>query len=114
MVGMPDYYAHQHSQNKVNDSNIVQLSSLYTVVGGSGGVEHTNGDIKLAVGNQLAAYKPPARRGKDSPGRTLCVSDECKAYPMKSLEYCSGHARSLGLIDSWSTKKKEPADGDIG
>ena len=109
---MPDYYAHQHSQNGTNDSNIVKLSSLYTVVGGSGGVEHANGDVRLAVGNQLAAYKPPARRGKDNPGRALCASESCKAYPMKTTDYCSGHARSLGLIDSWSTSKKAVADGD--
>jgi hypothetical protein len=114
MVGMPDYYAHQHSQNQSTDSNVVRLSSLYTVVGGSGGVEHANGDIQLAVGNQLAAYKPPARRGKDSPGRALCASEDCKAYPMKEIEHCSGHARSLGLVESWSTKKKAVVDGDAG
>ena len=106
---MSTYYTHQHSQNQ-GDGDVVQVSSLYTVAPGAGGVEHATEGVELAKGNQLAAYKAPARRGKDSPGRALCASEGCKAYPMKTLEYCSGHARSLGLIDSW----KKAGRGDAG
>lgn len=103
MVGMPDYYAHQHSQNKGDHSgdSVVKLSSLYTVVGGSGGVEHATDGVELAVGNQLAAYVPPKRRAKDNPDKILCQQDDCKAFPMKTLDYCTGHARSRGLIENW-------------
>ena len=105
---MSTYYTHQHSQNQ-GDGDVVLLGSLYTVAPGAGGVEHATEGVELARGNQVAAYKAPARRGKDSPGRALCAADDCKAYPMKTFEYCTGHARSLGLVNSW----KKAADGDV-
>ena len=79
---MSTYYTHQHSQNEKGDGDVVRVSSLFTVVGGSGGVEHANGDVKLAVGNQMAAYAPPKRRAKDNPDKILCQQDDCKAFPM--------------------------------
>lgn len=34
----------------------------------------------------------------------------CKGFPMKDLDYCSGHARSLGLVQNWN--KNGRMDGD--
>lgn len=102
---MPDtnYYAHQHSQSTGDTETVVPLASLYTVAGGSGGVEHAREGVKLAVGNQQAAYKPPIRRLKDNPDQLLCQEDGCKGFPMKSSDhgFCTGHARSKGLIENW-------------
>lgn len=99
------FYTHQHAQGQ--GDTVVSVQSLMTVLGGSGGVEHANGDVRLAVGNQISPYKPPARRGKDSPGKVLCSKDGCKAYPMKEMDLCTGHARSSGLIENWKKAGRE-------
>lgn len=46
-----------------------------------------------------------ARRCKGNDGA-------CKGFPMKDLDYCSGHARSLGLVQNWN--KNGRIDDDAG
>ena len=97
-----NFYKHQNSQSE----GLTRTIALYGEhKGGSGGVNHANEGTALVVGNQQAPYKKPKRRLKDDPTKLLCIQEGCKAYPMKTEEYCSGHARSLGLIENWSTKK---------
>lgn len=106
---MTDFYAHDHSQARGNNPNVKPLSALYDgVVAGAGGVNHGHGTVKLAVGNMQRAYQEPARRGKDSPDKVLCAFQGCKAFPMKTIEYCTGHARSLGLIENWASRGAKP------
>ncbi len=108
-----NFYQHQHSQNA--DSNVVQVSALYAQNGqevktGSGGVEHAEGDVQRSTQTMM---RPHQRRKADyAPGKALCTVEGCKAFPMKTEEVCSGHARSMGLIENWSTKKKETVDDD--
>jgi len=78
-------------------------------VQGGGGVTHAHGNIQLAGLHSTLPYKPPKRRDRDNPDRILCMFDGCKAFPMKTQEYCTGHARSLGLV---SFDKKVAADDD--
>jgi hypothetical protein len=109
---MPNYYAHQHTQS--GSSTVVPVGELYAqngqvVKAGSGGVEHSTSNIKPATYTML---RPHQRRKADyAPGKALCTVEGCKAFPMKTQDVCSGHARSMGLIDNWSTKRKV-ADGD--
>ena len=113
---MPNYYEHQHSQSSTG-SNVVTVGALYgqngqEVKGGSGGVEHAEGNVQRATQTMM---RPHQRRKADyAPGKALCTVEGCKAFPMKTHDVCSGHARSMGLIDNWSTKKKEPADDNAG
>ena len=79
-------------------------------VQGGGGVTHANGDIQLAGLHSTAPYRPPKRRMKDNPDKILCSMEDCKAFPMKTQAYCTGHARSLGLVNF--DKKAEAPDGD--
>jgi hypothetical protein len=109
---VPDYFQHQHSQNKGSDSTVVPVSALYDQVKpGAGGVEHAREGVKLSVGNQMAPYKPPPKplMLREERGGTFCTKPDCNAYPMRDTEhgYCSGHARSYGLVETWSTKKKK-------
>lgn len=114
---MPDYFAHQHSQNADNDDNVVTVATLYAEHGqevkeGAGGVEHETGDI---VRSTQTMFRDHQRRKADyAPGKALCSVEGCKAFPMKTETVCSGHARSMGLIDNWSTKKKEAPDEAVG
>ena len=38
--------------------------------------------------------------------RVFCLANEgtCKGSPMKSTGYCSGHSRSMGLIETWTSR----------
>ena len=110
---MPNYYAHDHSQSAPSNPDVVPLSSLYTRVDGAGGTSHLHEGVKQVAGApMMRPYEAPKRRQDDNPERALCAHEGCRAWPMKELEYCSGHARSLGLIENWSTKPKEPAEHD--
>jgi len=42
--------------------------------------------------------KPPKRRERDAPDKALCAEDGCKAWPVKDLLYCAGHARTNGIL----------------
>jgi len=57
-----------------------------------------------------APYKKK-RRVKDN-GKTLCASEGCRAYPMTSQEYCTGHARSLGVIKNWKSGRPKAVQPD--
>ena len=110
-----NFYQHQHSQSA--DSNVVQVSALYNqngqvVKGGSGGVEHAEGDVQRSTQTMMRPFQ--RRKADYAPGKALCSVEGCKAFPMKTEEVCSGHARSMGLIENWSTKKKEPVDDNAG
>ena len=111
MMGTMGNY--QRTQNSQNDG----ISLAHTISGenvqGVGGVQHASGDIQPAGLHSTAPYRPPKRRAHDKGEQLLCSAEDCKAYPMKTHPYCSGHARSLGLV-SWSTKKKDVANGDTG
>ena len=111
---MPDYYQHQHAQN-VGDGNIKPVSSLYDQVKpGSGGVEHSTGTVRLAQGVQMRPPPPPppppkkvTKEDRAQQGLRTCSSEGCGAFPMKRLDHCAGHARSLGLVENWTTTKKD-------
>jgi hypothetical protein len=102
-----NFYKHQHAQSESNNPAVVPLSSRFTRLDGSGGVNHQREGVQRAVGNMQAPYKKPIRRKQDNPDILLCQEDDCKAYPMKSLEYCTGHARSKGLIENWKKTGRE-------
>jgi hypothetical protein len=89
----------------------VQLAhTLYgTHVQGSGGVTHASGDIQPAGLHSTAPYRPPKRRMKDNPDKLLCSAEGCKAYPIKKVPYCAGHARKLGLVD-WKVNQHDVDD----
>ena len=97
---------YQRTQNSQNEGIALAHSIAGEPVQGVGGVQHANGDVQLAGLHSTAPYKPPKRRAHDQGDKLLCSAEDCKAYPMKKIPYCPGHARSLGLM-TWSTKKKE-------
>lgn len=51
-------------------------------------------NVQQAALFSTAPYRDPALK----PKRRACSVDGCKGSPMKSIEYCVGHARSLGLV----------------
>jgi len=62
------------------------------------GFERGSGDIQPAGLHSTAPYKPPKRREKDNPTKPLCEYEGgCKAFAMKAVPYCAGHARKLGV-----------------
>lgn len=85
---------HQHALKGSPVSNLIPAYAT----GGEG--------IERADRHSTAPYIKPEDR---KPKRVLCKANEgtCKGSPMPSTGYCSGHARSMGLIENWSTK-----DGD--
>ena len=92
------------SDNHANVNNQVEGVVLaYARVGehasGSGGVTHAEGDVQQAGIHSMAPYKPPARRRRDNPKLLLCSHEGCKGYHYsKTVPYCQGHARALGLL----------------
>lgn len=60
-------------------------------------------DVGKATRFSTAPYIAPEDR---KPKVKLCKANEgtCKGSPMPSTGYCSGHSRSMGLIENWSTK----------
>lgn len=74
------------------------------------GFERDGGNIQPAGLLSTAPYK---RRKKDNPDKPLCTYEGgCKAFAMKAVPYCPGHARKLGVAP-W-LQKKETADDDAG
>ncbi len=65
-------------------------------VQGVGGLTHAEGNIQPAYGYSTARYISPAERKANT--KAHCASEGCTAWPMKGLDYCVGHARSLGLF----------------
>jgi hypothetical protein len=58
-----------------------------------------------------APYKK--KRRVNDKGATLCAFEGgCKAYPMKDQEYCTGHARSLGIIQNWKSGRPKAVQPD--
>ena len=111
---MPDqYYTHDNVQSARKNPNVVLVSSLYTKAPGAGGTTHAREGVELVTtGSAFSPYVPPSRRAKDNPDRLLCSHEGCKAYPMKDLEYCTGHARSMGLIENWNRSGREDAESE--
>jgi len=108
---MPNFYAPDHSQSAPSNPNVVPLSSLFTRVDGRGGTSHVHEGVEQVDGGpMMRPYERPKRRAKDNPDRVLCSHEGCRAYPMKDLEYCTGHARSLGLIENWNRTGREDAE----
>jgi hypothetical protein len=92
---MSDFYANQNA----SAPNIVLAHTLVgEPVDGKLGIA-SGGDIQPAGRWSTAPYKPPRIRRRDSKTVPHCVTEGCRAYQMKTLEYCSAHARSLGLVD---------------
>ena len=85
-------------------------------VQGVGGVSHSHGSVQPAGLHSTAPYVPPKRRHRDNPDRQLCSQEGCKAYPIKDVPYCAGHAKSLGLKKWDNTKKslRKGKDDDTG
>lgn len=118
MMGLMGNY--QQTQNGQNEGIVLAHTVAGSPVQGVGGVQHAQGDVALAVGNQMRPYQPPKRRKHDSPDTILCSFEECKAFPMKSTGYCAGHSNKLGLVKftkggrnkDGSYPKKEVVDGD--
>lgn len=52
-------------------------------------------NVKPATQFSTAPNKNPRR------GRCRANDDTCKAFTSKGMDYCVGHARSLGLIENW-------------
>jgi len=78
---------------------VQRTSTLYgEPVQGGNGLTHAHGDIQPAGLHSTLPYRPPKRRDRDNPDRLLCSFEGCRAFPMKSQVYCTGHARSLGLV----------------
>lgn len=48
------------------------------------------------VANAAAFSTAPYRPSK--PKRRACSVEGCKGSPMKTVDYCVGHARSMGLL----------------
>ncbi len=105
-------YDHQHSQGR-GDGTVALESSLYTRADGTGTPVaappegETSHRIQQARGNVFKPYVKPPRRHRDNPDKVLCAEDGCNAFPMKTLEFCTGHARSKGLIEGWGFRGRE-------
>lgn len=106
------HYAHANSSNP---NAVLAHSRVGDPVASPQGVE-ADGRFKRAGLLSTAPYKPPKRRKSDSPGRILCSQPDCKAFPMKDIPYCTGHARSLGLVAFGDGKgfRKVTTIGDPG
>lgn len=77
------------------------------------GFERDGGDIQPAGLHSTAPYKPPKRREKDSPKKTLCPMDGCRAFPTKATGYCVGHSKQLGVMNGdWAELKNEDSADD--
>jgi hypothetical protein len=65
-------------------------------------------NIQPAGLHSTAPYKPPKRRAKDSPKKTLCPADGCRAFPTKATGYCVGHSKQMGVMNGdWAELKSE-------
>ena len=101
--------SHQNSSAE----GVALVHSLYgEKVGGTQGINDDNPDVQVATGYSTAPYRPPKRRHRDNPDKLLCSFEDCKAYPIKSTDYCAGHSRKLGLVD-WKTGGRN-SDGSYG
>jgi len=107
-------FVHQHAAAQRSGRNVVPVSSTVTRADAGGQVLQTEGKVQRAPGNYyMAPYKKPPRRRKDNPDKLLCAEDGCGAFPMRELEYCTGHARSKGLIENWKSRgPKNPEQTD--
>jgi hypothetical protein len=78
---------------------VVLTHTLYgSPVASPQGFERNGGDIQPAGLHSTAPYRPPKRREKDNPTKPLCEYEGgCKAFAMKAVPYCAGHARKLGV-----------------
>jgi hypothetical protein len=105
-------YSHQHSSNP---NAVLAHTRVGSPVASPQGIE-ADGRFKKAGLLSTTPYKPPKRRASDSAGRDklLCSMDGCKAWPLKDFPYCTGHARSLGLVTFGDGKgfKKVATIGD--
>ena len=102
-------FNHQHAAAAKSGRNIAPANQGRTLAPGTHHQERPG--VSKAPGNYfMAPYKKPARRRKDNPDKLLCAEDGCNAFPMREIEYCTGHARSKGLIDNWSTNRKTADD----
>lgn len=73
-----------------------------------------NGNIQRATFSVFEAYKSPDQKLTETihtSRRCLGKDGTCKGFPMKDLDYCSGHARSLGLVPNWNKNGKMTDDG---
>jgi len=109
---MPDnFYDSQHSQGEgVVLAHTLMGQPVGTTTAAAAQATE-NADVSNASGWSTRPYKPPARRRYDGDGKAkLCSAENCRAFPMKSVPYCSGHARSLGLVDKKFQLIGEPTD----
>lgn len=40
-----------------------------------------------------------------------CLTEGCRAHPTKT-GHCVGHSRSLGLVENWNQKGRQPHESD--
>ena len=106
------------SDNYYNNQNsaapgVVQVGKAYgDPVQGIRGIA-SDDNIQPAGMFSTAPYRPPKRRAKDSPGKVLCSTEGCKAWPMKATGHCTGHSRSLGLIQNWKHNGQRKDSPDV-
>jgi hypothetical protein len=102
-------------QNATAPGLALQHQLAGSPVQGVGGVTHSVGNIQPAGLHSTRPYSPPKRRSRDN-GKQLCSHEDCKAYPMKKIPYCAGHAKSLGLVNWDNTPKslRKDSNDDTG
>jgi hypothetical protein len=98
-------------QNAQAPGVALQHSIAGSPVQGVGGVNHAAGNVQRAGLHSTAPYIPP-KRVDAVKGKQLCSKEGCKAYPMKKIPYCAGHAKSLGLVEWNNTPKSLRKDSN--
>lgn len=105
---MPNFYDSQHAQN---EGVVLAHTLMGTPVGQTtAAAASDNPDVANAasLGLSTRPYKAPGQRKNED---KLCqVEGGCRGYRMKSVPYCPGHARSLGLVDKHFKPVGEPTD----
>lgn len=111
------FFRHANSQNE----GIVLAHTMYgqpSVEGNyaaQGSVGPEGSTIQRSTYSVMAAYVTPEEKLTQTihtERRCKGKDGTCKGFPMKDLDYCSGHARSLGLVENWN--KNGRMSGDAG
>lgn len=93
---MPNYLTHQHAQLAGDDSNVVPVSALFDRQDDAAG---HGGEIEQVTQTMMRPHQAVKKGDHVRQDEFLCEHEGCRAYPMKTLDYCYGHARSKGLIE---------------
>ncbi len=101
-------------QNATAPGIALQHTLQGSPVQGVGGVSHAHGAVQPAGIHSTAPYKPPKRRGQDNLDKPLCAYEDCKAFPIKTTDYCVGHSRNLKIGPYAPTTDAKDSDDDTG